>query len=181
MVIEAAVAIRSGFAARSLTLTAFGVDSVIELLSACVLLWRLNVELRLGGEFPEATEHRAARIGALLLAVLSLYVVVSGVWRLWLGEGQYFSLPGLILAAVALPLMYFLARAKLRLAEALPSASLRADAVESVACAYLSGIVIIGLLAQLALGAWWIDGASALLLVPFLIREAREAWEEGED
>jgi divalent metal cation (Fe/Co/Zn/Cd) transporter len=77
--------------------------------------------------------------------------------------------------------MYFLARAKLRLAEALPSASLRADAVESVACAYLSGVVIIGLLAQLALGAWWIDGASALLLVPFLIREAREAWEEEED
>jgi divalent metal cation (Fe/Co/Zn/Cd) transporter len=178
MVIEAGVAIRSGFAARSLTLTAFGVDSVIELLSACVLLWRLNVELRLGGEFPEATEHRAARIGAFLLAMLSLYVVVSGVWRLWLGEGQHFSLPGLVLAAVALPLMYFLARAKLSLAEALSSASLRADAVESVACAYLSGVVVIGLVAQLAFKAWWIDGASALLLVPFLLREAREAWEE---
>src|SRR5437016_4530062 len=85
MSIEAGVAIWSGFSAHSLTLTAFGMDSVVELLSACVLLWRLNVELRLGAEFSGETERRAARIGAALLATLSIYVVVSGVWRLGLG------------------------------------------------------------------------------------------------
>ena len=57
---------------------------------------------------------------------------------------------------------------------------MRADAAESIACLYLSGVVVVGLLAQWALGAWWVNGVSALALTPFLIKEAREAW-EGED
>src|SRR5258708_11951309 len=67
MLIEAAVAIGSGVAAHSLTLIAFGADSVIELLSACLLLWRLSVEVRAGGEISGATERMAARVGASLL------------------------------------------------------------------------------------------------------------------
>jgi divalent metal cation (Fe/Co/Zn/Cd) transporter len=76
--------------------------------------------------------------------------------------------------------MAVLAAAKRRLADAIDSAALRADAVESVACLYLSGVVVIGLLAQWATGAWWVDGVSALALTPFLIKEAHEAW-AGDD
>ncbi len=86
MLIEAAVAIGSGVAAHSLTLIAFGADSVIELLSACVLLWRLNLELRQREEFPEETERRAAKIGASLLMALSAYVIVGAFWSLWRGQ-----------------------------------------------------------------------------------------------
>jgi len=100
MLIEAAVAISSGIAAHSLTLIAFGADSVIELLSALLLLWRLMVELRRGEDFPEELEERAAKIGALLLLALSLYVIVSAAWALWRGEGQEFSLPGIVLAGL---------------------------------------------------------------------------------
>jgi divalent metal cation (Fe/Co/Zn/Cd) transporter len=180
MLIEAAVAIGAGAAAHSLTLIAFGADSVIELLSAGVLLWRLNAELRQGAAFSKATEKQAARAGALLLIALSVYVVASAAGALWSGTGQAFSAPGLVLALLAIPIMVVLAKAKGRIADAIGSAALRADAAESVACLYLSGVVVIGLLAQWALGAWWVDGVSALALTPFLIREAREAW-EGED
>jgi divalent metal cation (Fe/Co/Zn/Cd) transporter len=176
MVVEAAVAIGSGVAARSLTLTAFGVDSVIELLSACLLLWRLRVELRERETFSEATERTAGRLGAVLLGALSIYVVASAAWSLGLGAGQEFSALGLALALLAIPIMAVLAMAKRRLADAIGSAALRADAIESVACLYLSCVVVISLLAQWAIGAWWIDGVSALALAPFLIKEAHEAW-----
>jgi divalent metal cation (Fe/Co/Zn/Cd) transporter len=68
------------------------------------------------------------------------------------------------------------------MANAIGSASLRADAAESIACGYLSGVVLVGLLAQWATGAWWVDSVSALALTPFLIKEAREAWDgDGDD
>lgn len=180
MVIEAVVAIGSGVVADSLSLIAFGADSIIELLSAILLLWRLSAELRHGEAFPEETERRAARIAAALLALLTVYVAASAAWSLWRGKGQEFSLPGLALAMLALPIMYWLSTAKLTLAQSIGSAALRADAIEAVACGYLSGIVLIGLVLQLSVGAWWIDGVTSLCLVPFLIREAREAWEKGE-
>lgn len=176
MVIEAAVAIGSGVAAQSLTLMAFGADSIIELLSAAVLLWRLTSEIRDGEEFSRSAERRASRIGGVLLLALALYVVASATWSLWSGRGQEFSIPGLTLAVVAVPVMYFLAKAKLRIADQIDSRALRADAAESTACGYLSLIVVVGLIAQAILSAWWIDGVSALVFVPFLLREAREAW-----
>jgi divalent metal cation (Fe/Co/Zn/Cd) transporter len=113
--------------------------------------------------------------------VLTVYVVVSGAWGLWRGTGQEFSVPGLVLAAIAIPIMFALAKAKRRMADAIGSAALRADAAESIACGYLSGVVVIGLLTQWVIGAWWVDGVSALALTPFLIKEAHEAWEGKDD
>jgi len=119
--------------------------------------------------------------GAVLLGALALYVVASAGWSLWVGTGQEFSLPGLVLAALAIPIMAGLAARKRRLADALDSGALRADAAESIACLYLSAVVLVGLVAQWAFGAWWIDGASALALTPFLLKEAREAWQGDDD
>ena len=181
MLVEATVAVGAGIAAQSLTLIAFGADSIIELLSACLLLWRLRVELRDREEFSEATESVAARIGAILLVVLTVYVISSAVWGLWRGTGQEFSAPGLVLALCAIPIMYGLAKAKRRIADSIGSAALRADAAESIACLYLSGVVVVGFLAQWAIGSWWIDSVSSLALTPFLINEAREAWGHDDD
>jgi divalent metal cation (Fe/Co/Zn/Cd) transporter len=180
MVIEAAVAIGAGVAARSLTLLAFGVDSLIELASAGVLLWRLTVELRHGESFAEAVERRASRIGGALLFALAAYVVIAVAWSLWTRQGQEFSWPGLVVSVVAIPLMWVLSRSKLRLADALGSRALRTDAVESIACGWLSFVVVVGLVAQLAIGAWWIDSVTSLAILWLLIKEGREAW-EGED
>lgn len=181
MLIEAAVAIGAGVAAHSLSLIAFGADSLIELASACVLLWRLDVEIRRGAEFPESVEQRASRIGGVLLFVLAVYVVVSAGYGLWVRQGQEFSTPGLIIAALAIPVMWWLARAKMRVADQIGSRALRADAVESITCGYLSGVVVIGLLIQLFMpGWWWVDSAASLVIVVLLVKEAREAWESEE-
>src|ERR1700687_4466657 len=83
MVIEALVAIGSGVIAGSLTLTAFGLDSVIELISAAVLIWRLTEELRRGEEFSKRAERIASRSGGALLFVLATYIVLGAAWSLW--------------------------------------------------------------------------------------------------
>jgi divalent metal cation (Fe/Co/Zn/Cd) transporter len=178
MAIEAAVAISSGVAAHSLSLIAFGADSLIELMSAGVLLWRLNVEMRRGGDFSEIVEHRASRIAGALLLVLAAYVIASAAFGLWRGEGQEFSTAGLTLALLAIPIMWFLAKAKMRVADQIGSRALRADAVESITCGYLSGAVVLGLLAQLVFGAWWIDSIASLAIVGLLAKEGWEAWQE---
>jgi len=174
MVIEAGVAIGAGLAARSITLLAFGIDSLIELASAGVLIWRLTVELRRGQSFAESAERLASRIGAILLFALAGYVVGAAGWGLWTREGQAVSWPGLLVAFAAIPVMWVLSRRKLRLAAALGSRALRADAVESMTCGWLSFAVVIGLAAQFVVGAWWIDSVTSLVIVWLLVREGRE-------
>ena len=177
MVVEAAVALGAGLAAHSLLLLAFGIDSVIELASAALLLWRLSVELRHGRTFSETAERRAGRAAGALLFALAAYVVAASAFSLWQHQGAEFSMPGLVLTLAAIPIMYFLARRKLRIAGQLGSRALRADAVESMACGWLSLVVVLGLAAEFAFGLWWTDAVAALSIVYFLIKEGREAWE----
>jgi divalent metal cation (Fe/Co/Zn/Cd) transporter len=181
MLIEGVVAIGTGVAARSITLFAFGIDSLIELASAGVLIWRLTVELRRGHFFAEAAERAASRIGGALLFALSAYVVVAAGWSLWTREGQAFSWLGLLVGFAAMPIMWVLSRRKLRIADALGSRALRADAMEGITCGWLSFAVVIGLMGQLMLGAWWIDSVTSLVIVWLLVKEGREAWKAEED
>jgi len=176
MVVEAVVALASGIAAGSLVLVAFGLDSVIELISAGVLVWRLSVELRNGEAFSEHAERIASRIGSALLFALAGYVVVAAGWNLWWRLGEEFSMPGLIVTLLAIPVMRYLARRKLDLAEKLGSRALRADAIEAITCSWLSFVAIVSLTAQAAFGFWWIDSVGSLAIVGLLVKEGREAW-----
>jgi divalent metal cation (Fe/Co/Zn/Cd) transporter len=176
MSIEAIVAVSAGMSVGSLTLTAFGLDSVIELLSAGVLIRRLMVELHQGQEFSERTERQASRISGGLLFALATYIVIGVAWSIWTRHGDAFSVPGLIVCILAIPIMYFLARQKLEVAETLGSRAMRADAVESITCGWLSLVVVIGQVANFVLDAWWVDPLASLAILWFVIREAREAW-----
>ncbi len=129
---------------------------------------------------PKAPSARRGASVRALLGVLAVYVVVSAGLKLWVGRGAEFSLLGLVLTVVAIPLMYWLARRKLQLAENLGSRALRTDAVESITCGWLAFVVVTALIAQALVGAWWIDPIASLAIVWFLVREAREAW-TGED
>lgn len=180
MLIEAVIAVAAAVGAHSLSLLAFGIDSCIELMSACVLLWRLTIELKHGQTFSEQAERTASRIGGGLLFALALYVVASAVVSFGRGRGQDFSPLGLGLTIAAIPIMWWLSRHKLAIAEQLGSRALRTDAMESITCGYLSAAVVAGLFAQLLLGAWWIDGVTSLAIVYFLVKEGREAWERDE-
>ncbi len=180
MIVEASVAIAAAIAAHSLTLMAFGLDSIIELASAGVLMWRLTIELKAGVAFPESIEIRASKIAGALLFGLAIYVILSAGLSLSYRVGAEFSLPGLVIAIISIPAMYALARAKLRTADKLGSRALRADAIEAVTCGYLAVVVVIGLVAQLTLRAWWIDGVASLAIVFLLIKEGWEAWRGDE-
>jgi divalent metal cation (Fe/Co/Zn/Cd) transporter len=180
LVLEAAVAIGSGVGANSLVLMAFGIDSLIELASGAVLLWRLIVELRQGQSFAEYSEKTASRIGGALLFALAAYIVAAAGWKLWGRGGAEFSLTGLILSIFAIPIMYLLSHRKLEVAQQLGSRALRVDAVESIACAWLALVVLVALAAQLLFGAWWLDAVASLSIVWFIIGEGREAWEGHE-
>ena len=176
MSVEAVVAISSGIAAGSLVLTAFGLDSVIELASAGLLMWRLSIELRHGRAFSEDAERAASRIAGGLLFALAAYVTVAALWSLWTQQGEAFSWPGFLVALAAIPSMRYLARRKIAIAEKIGSRAFRADAMEAVTCGWLSLVVVASLAAQWAFGAWWIDGVGSLAIVSLLIREGREAW-----
>jgi len=177
MVIEAAVAIGSGIVSGSLVLLAFGLDSVIELISAAVLMWRLSVELRHGHVFSEDAERIAGRIGGGLLFALAAYVVVAASWNLWTQHDEEFSWPGFAVTLLAIPIMRYLATRKIDLANRLGSRALRADAMESVTCGWLSVVAVVSLGAQAVSGVWWIDSVGSLAIVWFLIKEGREAWQ----
>jgi divalent metal cation (Fe/Co/Zn/Cd) transporter len=180
MTIEAVVSIAAGMTAGSLVLVAFGLDSVIELASAGVLMWRLSVELRHGQQFSEHAERTASRIAGALLLSLAVYVTIAALWRLSVGAGEEFSWPGFIVALIAIPAMRYLALRKISIAEKIGSRALRADAMEAVTCGWLSFVVVVSLAAQWLTGAWWIDSVGSLAIVWFLVKEGREAWSGDE-
>jgi divalent metal cation (Fe/Co/Zn/Cd) transporter len=175
--------VSAGLVASSVVLIGFGIDSFVETASAAVVGWRLRAE-RLGHadeERAEALEHRAGRIAGGLLLALAVYLVIDAGRRL-LGFGAEAegSALGVGLTAISAVVMPVLGRTKLRTATALQSGALRADAYETIACAWLSVTTLAGLLTNAVFGWWWADPVAALAIVPLIVREGVEGW-RGED
>ncbi len=173
---EGILALAFGIAAASLSLEAFGLDSIIEVTAGVILIWRLNVERRGGDdEQVELVEHRAEKFVGITLLALAAYIVFQAAYTLFTRQAPDASVAGIILAFASLIIMPLIARWKLRLAERLESRALRADAFETIACAYLSFTLLLGLAANYFFGWWWADPLAALVMVYFIVREAREA------
>jgi divalent metal cation (Fe/Co/Zn/Cd) transporter len=172
--LEGLVAIVAGLVAGSVALTGFGVDSVIEVASGVVVWWRLRTELGRPALGPVA-ESRAARGAGLLLLALACYLFVESGRRLVLGNRPNTSVVGLVVTTLSLGVMPLLARAKLRAAGALGSRALRADAHETVVCAWLSFSTFLGLALNTVLGWWWADPVAAVAMVPLIVHEGLEA------
>ncbi len=185
MTIEGAASLLLGWASKSLLLEAFGIDSVIELFSAGVLLWRLRVEASGGADEArvEAVERRASKWVGYTLYFLVLYVVFNSAYGLFVAHrvtDTHESAWGILIGLVAKIGMPILARYKLKVAARLNSRALRADAIEAIMCGYLSIVLMVGLAATRILGWWWLDSVAALALIPFLIKEGRAAISGGE-
>ena len=178
MALEAALAIGAGVVARSVVLTAFGVDSVVELLSGIVLVWRMSVEAGGAGiARVDRVERQAAMAAAVLLVLLCAYVVISSAGGLLLGIRPDGSVLGIVVAAVAVIGMPLLAWAKRRVNRRLQSAALRADIAETVTCAYMAGVTLAGVALSMLPGAWWLQYVAALALLIWLVPETKEALE----
>ena len=173
--LEGIVAIVAGIAAGSVALTGFGVDSVIEVTSGVLLWWRLRAELGVARVGP-AAEARASRWAGVLLLALAVYIAAEAGRRLLTGDRPGESVVGIGLMVVSLIVMPLLARAKLGVAARLGSRALRADAHETIVCAWLSATTLLGLGLNAGLGWWWADPVSALAMLPLIVREGIEAW-----
>ncbi|OGP92511.1 MAG: hypothetical protein A2Z19_00315 [Deltaproteobacteria bacterium RBG_16_54_18] len=173
--VEAAVAIGAGVLAGSIALIGFGVDSLIESFSGAILLWRLASPAH-----DESREQVARRLVGVSLFLLAAYVCFEAIKSLVAGDQPEASIVGILLAAVSLIVMPLLARAKRRVAAAITSQALVADSRQTDICAYLSAILLGGLVLNALFGWWWADPVAALIMVPIIAREGFEAW-QGEE
>jgi len=179
-IVEATVAISAGVAAGSVALVGFGADSLIEVTSAGMLVWRL----RKAGPEASAEEQGDRERTAMLVVgstffLLAVYVAYESLTEL-LGGAQAGSSPvGLALAMASLVVMPVLAAAKLRVAREMGSGALRADAMETWVCTYLSAALLVGLVLNAAFGWWWADAAAGLGMVPVILWQGCETLEDA--
>lgn len=181
-VVEGVIAVGAGAVAGSPALIGFGVDSFVESVSGGALIWRLRAEIHgdLDDEAVERVEHRAERFVGIAFLLLAAYVAFEAVRSLVGQEPPDASPVGIVLTAVSIVVMLWLARAKRRTGEALESRALIADSKQTYACWYLSITALAGLALNAVFGLWWADPVSALAIAVLLVREGIEAV-RGED
>jgi divalent metal cation (Fe/Co/Zn/Cd) transporter len=171
-VIEAAVAIAAGVIASSVALVGFGADSLIEAAAGLVVIW-----LMAGTRSTSAgAERRAQQLIAASFLVLAAYIGVEALRDLIAGHHPQVSWVGIALSLVTLATMPPLAGAKRRVGERLGSPATASESRQTMLCAYLSAALLVGLVANAAIGWWWADPAVALAIAGVAGREAREAW-----
>ena len=172
MTIEGAVAIAAGVAAGSIALIGFGIDSAIEGFASVVIIWRFTGH-RIHSE---SAERRAQQLVAVQFFVLAPYVGVESVRALVEGHRPDESLVGIALALGAVVFMPVLGIAKQRIANQLGSAATMGEGRQNMLCAYLAGALLVGLLGNALVGAWWLDPLVGLLIAAVAVMEGREAW-----
>lgn len=171
MLVECSVALSSAWRARSAALLAFGSDSLVELLSALVVLMQF-------ARWFKIREDRAAKAAGILLFVLAGIIAMTSTASLWLHVHADSSATGIAITVAALLIMPALSRAKRRNAEITGNRALAADAVQSGTCAYLAAITLLGLILNAAFHLHWLDSIAALFAVPILCIEGRRALRE---
>ena len=170
--LEGLIAAAAGLIAGSIALVGFGFDSLIEVTSGAVLLWRLHADV--DEERRERVEAISLRIVGICFVVLAIYVSYDSVKSLLKRDAPQESIVGIVLAAVSLIIMPLLVRAKRKVARGINSGALMADSKQTELCTYLSAILLGGLLLNALLGWWWADPIAALVMVPIIVKEGIE-------
>lgn len=173
--VEAGVALWAGLRAESSALVGFGLDSIIEIAAAGVLLWRMLVQVRgAGPEAVEQAERKVRRFIGITFFALAGYILGESGWTLWTDRVPSESVLGVLLAIASLIIMPLIAWGKFRAGGAISSGALRAEAKETLACSYLSLCLLLGLGANALAGWWWADPVAAIMMVPWLVREGMD-------
>lgn len=171
--LEGLIAISAGLIAGSIALVGFGFDSLIEVTSGSILLWRLHADVDEARR--ERIEAISLRLIGVCFVVLAIYVTYDSVKSLIRREVPEESVVGIILASVSLVIMPLLVRAKRKVARGINSGALMADSKQTELCTYLSAILLGGLLLNALLGWWWADPVAALVMIPIIVKEGIEA------
>lgn len=168
--VEAVIALIAGVAASSAALVGFGLDSVVEVLSAAAIAWQFA-----GGRPHAEREHVALRLVATSFFALAAFVTVDALRSLLGAAEPQHSTPGIVLAAVSLAVMPGLSWFERRTGRELGSASVVADSSQTMICAALSGVLLVGLVLNSTLGWTWADPVAALVIAAVALREGRSA------
>ena len=172
MTLEGSIAVLAGVLAGSVALIGFGLDSAIEGFASAIIVWRFTGTRM----FSQAAETRAQKLVAIQFFILAPYVGFESAQALFQGDRPDVSWLGIALSASSLVVMPYLGIAKQRIADQIGSAATKGEGRQNMLCAYLAGALLIGLLANAALGAWWLDPLIGLLIAAVAIKEGREAW-----
>jgi divalent metal cation (Fe/Co/Zn/Cd) transporter len=172
MTVEGGVAISAGLVASSVALVGFGLDSAIEGFASLVIVWRFSRSRM----FSAAAETRAQKLVAIQFFLLAPYVAVESLRALIGGEHASETWFGIALAASSVVLMPLLGLAKQRIADEIGSAATKGEGRQNMLCAYLAVALLVGLVGNVLVGAWWLDPAVGLLIAGVAVREGLEAW-----
>jgi divalent metal cation (Fe/Co/Zn/Cd) transporter len=172
MGMEGAIGVWQGVAAGSIALVGWGLASFIEGMASVVIIWRFTGRRTLS---PTA-EHRAQRLVALQFFVLAPYILVESIRTLAEGGHADVTIIGMVLTATSVVLMPLLGRAKHRLAARLDSSATAGEGTQNILCAMQAAAVLVGLAANAAVGAWWLDPLIGMFIAFVAIKEGREAW-----
>lgn len=169
---EAVVGIVAGLIAGSIALVAFGLDSVIEGLASGIIIWRFTGHRT----FSQAAEDRAQRLVAIQFFLLAPYVAFESVRALAGAAHPDPSYVGIALAIMSAITMPLLGRAKQRIAVELGSSATAGEGRQNMLCAYLAGALLIGLLGNALVGAWWLDPLVGLAVAAVAVKEGLDSW-----
>jgi divalent metal cation (Fe/Co/Zn/Cd) transporter len=172
MSVEGVVAIAAGVLAGSIALVGFGLDSAVEGFASVIIIWRFTGTRVLS----QTAEHRAQKLVAIQFFVLAPYVAVESVRALIGGEHPDVSVLGMGLAVWSLVTMPLLGVAKQRIADEIGSAATKGEGRQNVLCAQLAGALLLGLLGNAIVGAWWLDPVVGLLIAAVAVKEGADAW-----
>jgi divalent metal cation (Fe/Co/Zn/Cd) transporter len=172
MALEGGIAVLAGVLAGSIALIGFGLDSAIEGFASAIIVWRFSGH-RI---FSDTAETRAQKLVAIQFFLLAPYVGFESIKALIAGEHADASWLGIALSASSVVVMPYLGIAKQRLADQLGSPATKGEGRQNILCAYLAGALLVGLLGNALVGAWWLDPTVGLLIAALAVKEGREAW-----
>lgn len=172
MAAEGAVAVTAAVLAGSVALLGFGLDSVIEALASIIVVWRFTGTRTLS----RTAERRAQEAVAVTYFLLAPYITADALRALITAEHPATTWLGAAVSGASLVVMPVLGTAKKRIGTRLGSGAVRGEGDQNLICAYLAAAVLIGLIANTALGWWWLDPVIALLIAAVVVHEGRETW-----
>jgi divalent metal cation (Fe/Co/Zn/Cd) transporter len=172
MALEGLVAVIAGIVAGSIALIGFGIDSAIEGFASVVIVWRFSGSRTLSHK----AEERAQKLVAVQFFILAPYIAVEAIRALVNSSHPDESMVGIALAASSLVVMPLLGRAKRRIGTGIGSSATASEGKQNLLCAYLAAALLVGLLGNALVGAWWLDPLVALLIAYVAVREGVEAW-----
>jgi cation diffusion facilitator family transporter len=176
--IEGILSILVGLLSGSIALVGFGLDSFIESLSGCVMIWRFYESHNFSDDEHERREKLAIKLISYSFFVFGAYVLYESVKKLYLVEASEPSIFGIIIAIVSIIIMPILYYSKQNVGKTIESSSLLADSKQTLSCVFLSVALLVGLLLNYLFGIWWADPIVGLFIVIFLFKEGYETYKE---